>query len=95
MKNVPLECSLTFSVASGAPWVHYYAKNSVDSFTKEIKAVFKEWTALRASLPLNLASSIFVRVDENQVSRPQKCAKYIFLEVCSTNRHARTGVKLF
>jgi hypothetical protein len=35
---------------------------------KTMKAIFREWTALKSSLPLNLSSSIFVAVDETKVS---------------------------
>uniref|UniRef100_A0A914V5Q6 UBC core domain-containing protein n=1 Tax=Plectus sambesii TaxID=2011161 RepID=A0A914V5Q6_9BILA len=52
-------------VTANAPWCHAFANKSNESLNgREVKAVFKEITALKQSLPLALSSSIFVRYDD-------------------------------
>lgn len=42
-------------------WAHKYSKNAEDKLSSEIRTIWKEWSSLRESLPINLKSSIFVR----------------------------------
>lgn len=55
-------------ITPNAPWSHAYATKSNETLNgREVKAVFKEITALKQSLPLALSSSVFVRYDDSHV----------------------------
>uniref|UniRef100_A0A915KZK7 UBC core domain-containing protein n=1 Tax=Romanomermis culicivorax TaxID=13658 RepID=A0A915KZK7_ROMCU len=41
-------------------WRHHYWTNDKPKFAKEVVTIFKEWTALKSSLPISSSTSIFV-----------------------------------